>query len=244
MPDKQATAFTVALTDKDRDGKLGGWRCSALKIPGARVVDVLFDGLTADTRSYVIDYELGIIRWVRPKPPARATVVIRLTEELSTKELTLRWKKLAVIIPLITAVLAGFISYKSMPISSACDEKVRITVPVDMQTVSIVDEIKGTVQDLPPGHRIWTMVYSPSIGRYYPQGEADVSGNTWSSKVTFGLDSEAGRVFLIYAVVANEQAHTELSMYATRVRETNDSPGLRNLPEGARACQFIRVVRS
>jgi hypothetical protein len=255
MPDKQATTFTVALTDKDWDRELGAWRCPVLKIPGARVEDVLVAGSSANFSYYEVNYGLGTVRWARPKPPERATVVIKLTEELSTRELTLRWKKLAVIVPVITALLGGVISYVSTsghrsdgnvnapPTSMACDEKVKITVPVDMQTVPIVDEIKGTFQGLPPGHRIWTMVYPPSIGKYYPQNEAEISGNMWSSRVTIGLNGEGGRTFLIYAVAADEKAHTELSIYARRARESNDSPGLRDLPEGARACQFIRVIR-
>lgn len=255
MPDKQATNFTVALTDKDWDQELGAWRCPALKIPGAKVADVLVAGASANFSSYEVNYGLGTVRWTRPKPPERATVIIRLTEELSTRELTLRWKKLAVAVPVITALLGGLISYISTverrppgnvnapPVSSACDDKVKITVPVDMQAVPIVDEIRGTLRDLPPGQRIWTVVYPPSIGKYYPQNEAEISGNTWSSKVTIGLNDEAGRTFLIYAVAADERAHTELSIYARRARESNDSPGLRDLPEGARACQFIRVVR-
>lgn len=255
MHDRQATAFTVALSDKDWDQELGAWQCPALKIPGAKVVDVFVAGSPANFSSYEVNYSLGTVRWLRPKRPERATIVIKLTQELTTRELTLRWKKFAIIVPIIAVVLTGVISYvstaerrqagdvKAPPTSLACDEKVKVIVPVDMQAVPIVDEIKGTFQDLPPGHRIWTMVYPPSIGKYYPQNEADVSGNTWSSKVTIGLNHEAGRTFLIYVVAADERAHAELSIYVRRARETNDSPGLRNLPEGARACQFVRVVR-
>jgi hypothetical protein len=255
MPDKQTTTFTVSLTDKDWNQELRAWWCSALKIPGAKVIEVLVAGTTASFSSYEVNYDLGAIKWTHPEHPERATVIIKLTEELSTKELTLKWKKLAVVVPIITALLGGGISYISTvdrrpvgsvnapPTSSACDGKVKITVPVDMQTVPIVDEIKGTFHDLPPGHRIWTMVYPPSIGKYYPQDEAEISGSTWSSKVIIGLNNEAGRTFLIYVVAADEKAHTELSIYTRRAKELNDSPGLRDLPEGARACQYIRVVR-
>jgi hypothetical protein len=256
MNDKQAIAFTTTLTEREWDTDVSGWRCPVLKIPGAKVEDVFVLGGRVDSSSYEVNHELGVVRWVRPETPERATVFIRLTEELSTKELTVWWKKFAIIVPIITALLVGALPYilsKRTPPgdnrdapnpSLTCGKKVKISVPVDGQHVPVFEEVKGIHQDLPPGHKIWTLVYPPNIGKYYPQNEAELIDNTWASKVVVGLDHEAGRTFHIYAVLADEKAHKDLSLYAQRARDKNESPGVTDLPEGVRICQFIRVTRN
>jgi hypothetical protein len=243
MPNKQAIAFPVTVAKEDLDEGLGGWRCPLLKIPGAIVEDVLVMGKSINNSCYAVNHELGIVRWVTPDPPERATIIIKLTEELSTKELTLRWKKLAIIIPIITVVLAGVFSYiqskrteqsNKPPVSylpSTCEKNVRISVPVDMQHVSISEEIKGTYKDLPPGHKIWVMVYQ-------------LTNNTWSAKAYIGLSHEAGRTFHLYAVLANEDAHNALSFYTRRARDKMVSEGIPDLPEGAVICHDIQVIRN
>ncbi|MBC8030112.1 MAG: hypothetical protein H7Z16_08365 [Pyrinomonadaceae bacterium] len=255
MPNKPTIAFPVTVTKEDLDERLGGWRCPSLKIPGARVEDLLVLGNRVNSSHFVVDHELGIVRWAGPEPtPEGATIIIKLTEELSTKELTLRWKKLAIIIPIITVVLAGIFSYQfrrpeqidnpPLPyLPSTCEKNVRISVPVDMQHISLNEDIKGTYKDLPPGHKIWIMVYPPTIRRFYPQGEAALTHNTWSVKAHTGLMQEAGRTFEIYAVLVNESAHNALNFYAVRASETNVSPGMPDLPEGAVICQRIQVTR-
>jgi hypothetical protein len=255
MTDKQIIVFPFTIGEQDWDKELGGWRCPLLKIPGAKVTDVVVQRNSANISSYEVNYDIGIVYWKLPTPPERATIIVSLTEELSSKDLTHWWKKFAIIVPIISALLAGSLSYFSSRCADtkenpsrahatvACDQNVKITVPVDAQHVSMWEEIKGTFQDLPSGHKIWTMVYPPTTGKFYPQNEVELIGNTWSSKVAIGLKDEAGRRFHIYVVVVDEKAHTQLSMYAKRARDLNESPGLRNLPEGARTCQFIEVVR-
>lgn len=256
VPNNQAIAFPVKVDKQDLDKELGGWRCPVLKIPGAKVEDVLVLGNSVSSSCYTVNHELGIVRWVHPEPPERATIVIKLTEELSTKELTLRWKKLAIIIPIITVVLAGVFSYiqskRTEPVDnqrlpylpSTCQKNVKISVPVDMQHVSISEEIKGTYKDLPPGHKIWVMVYPPTIRKFYPQAEAELTNNTWSAKAQIGLSHEAGRTFHIYAVLANENAHNALGFYAARARDKMASDGISDLPEGAVICHEIQVTRN
>lgn len=259
MPDKQETTLTVMVSKKQWDEVLGGWHCPALKIPGAKVKDVFVGGRRAESNCYEVNEGACIVHWLGSERPEEAGVLIKLTEELSTKDLTLRWKKLAIVVPVITALIALAAPYigsalrppaessnapaPSPPPSLNCEKSVRITVPVDTQTVPIKEEVRGTLQDPPKGHRVWTLVYPTSIGRYYPQHEARVTGNTWSSDALIGLKHDAGRQFLIYAVLADERAHNHLSIYAERAIRTNDSPGLIDLPAGTRVCHMITVTR-
>lgn len=214
-----------------------------LKIPGAQVTDVLVQRSSVDGADYEVKYDLGIIQWKPPKTPERATVIIKLTEELSSKDLTRWWKNFAIIVSIISILLVASVLYFSLHTPVPCDQNVKITVPVHQQSVSMYEEIKGTFQDLPKGHKIWTMVYPTNARKFYPQKEAVLVGNTWSSKVIIGQEKEVEKIFHIYVVVADEEAHSHLSMYAQRAENRNDSPGLWDLPEGARTCQFIEVVR-
>jgi hypothetical protein len=110
-------AFTTTITDRDWDSELGGWRCPALKIPGAMVDAVFVAGARVDPSWYEVLREHSFIRWVRPDHPQQAIVSLKLTQELSTRELTVRWKKLAIVLPLLSSVfvalIAGSFSYYS-----------------------------------------------------------------------------------------------------------------------------------
>lgn len=112
-----AIAFTTTITERDWDSELSGWRCPVLKIPGAIVEAVFVAGARVDASWYEVLNEHSLIRWVRQDHPQQAVVSLKLTEELSTKELTLRWKKLAIVLPLmssiIVALIAGGFSYYS-----------------------------------------------------------------------------------------------------------------------------------
>jgi hypothetical protein len=104
-------SFSVTLTARDWDPNLGGWRCPALRIPGS-VIDALFDkGSRVDSSWYEPLPEHGMVRWVRDDDhPHEPTILLKLTQELSTRELTTRWKKLAIVLPVIATVLAAVVS--------------------------------------------------------------------------------------------------------------------------------------
>jgi hypothetical protein len=261
MQDKQTIAFTVTVTEEDWDVRLGGWRCPALKIPGAKVESVYAFSDRVDSSRYEVKYELDIIRWVHPERPPQATLQIKLTEELSTEEITLKWKKLAIILPLVTSILvaliAGVFSYISgrraastnnsntVSLASTCGEKIRIIFPLENQTVPIPLRVTGTYQNLSQEQKIYVLVYSTDLARFYPQLNPvmEQSGNTWSCDVLVGLDRDKGRKFVINAVLANPVAQRELDIYIDRVKDTNDSRGLKRLPEGTAVCSFVNVQR-
>jgi|SRR5947209_233152 len=112
MPAQRQTpiVFTVAVDHEDWDKHLGGWRCSALRIPSAQVDDIFVEGSRIDESLYEVDRKNEVIHWKRRDLPERARFSISLTETLSTQELTLRWKKLAIILPFISAILVALIA--------------------------------------------------------------------------------------------------------------------------------------
>ena len=262
MKDKQTIAFTMTVTEEDWDVRLGGWRCPALKIPGAKVESVYVSSHRVDSSQYEVKYELNIVRWVHSEPPPpQATLHVKLTEELSTEEMTLKWKKLAIVLPLIAsigvALIAGGFSYLSdkraalidnsnaVAPTSTCGEKIKIILPGDNQTVPIPLRVTGTHQNLSREQKMYIIVYSTDVARFYPQLNPimEQSGNTWSCDVLVGLDRDVGRKFVIYAVLADAVAQDELDIYINQVKDNNDSRGLKGLPKGTQICSFVRVQR-
>lgn len=256
MQNKQGTTFTATVTEQDWDKGLRAWRFPALKIPGARLESVFVSGVLVDTSSYEVNYDLNIVRWGDAKEhPRQAVFLIRLTKELSTEELTLRWKKLAVILPFAASVLVALITVlfshylgdnsKTAILLPDCSEKVKIIIPNANEQVFIPVTVQGTYKDLPPGHKIYVTVNPMEVSRFYPQPNAvkQQPDNTWNTDISVGVLKDTGAIFLIQAVLADEQAQKELDLYINRVKETNDSPGLINLPKGTSLCSSVRVQR-
>jgi hypothetical protein len=102
--------FTTRLTEADWDDNLRGWRCPPLAIPGATVEAVYVEGERIDTARYEALAQNGVIRWVFPDQPSRATASIALTEELTLGRDTARWKKLAIVLPVAATILAALIT--------------------------------------------------------------------------------------------------------------------------------------
>lgn len=259
MPDKQAPAFIITLTQRDWDMELSGWRCPALKIPGATVECVFLSGNRVDQSWYEVNHELEIIRWVRSDRPPQVTVLIKLTAELSTRELTLRWKKLAIVLPaiasIVVALIAAMLSYFLPRFQSGananmaapavtCSERVQITAPVDLLRIGMQVMVEGSFQDLPKDQKIWVLVYPSGIGRYYPQNEArEKPDNTWLAPASIGVDKDSGKEFYIFAVLADRRAQEVLNQYMRQARNENDSPGMAELPRGTEICQHVKVTR-
>lgn len=108
--ENMASSFTVTLDNKDWYADLGGWRCPALNIPGSQVGSLFDDGSIVDDKLYRVDAKNAVIRWAAAEHPKRVVAQIDLTKELSTQELTSFWKKLALLLPLITALGTGTIA--------------------------------------------------------------------------------------------------------------------------------------
>jgi hypothetical protein len=76
-------------------------------------------GSQVDPGWYDVDDRLGVIRWVRGgDAPSEAIAFLRLTKELSAKDLSPFWKKVNVLIPVFVAVATGGLTYLSTRASS------------------------------------------------------------------------------------------------------------------------------
>jgi hypothetical protein len=103
--------FTVAVSQNDWDAELGGWRCSALRIPGAEVDNVFVEGTSMDKTRYFVWREYEMIRWTSKPEPKTATISIKLTEALSTKKKTDFWKTFSALAPIVAALITVMLSY-------------------------------------------------------------------------------------------------------------------------------------
>ncbi len=77
-------AFPVVLRDEDWDAELSGWRCPALRIPGAVFAELCVDGKAASSDDYEADEPSRMVKWTGDDRPAQAMGTIRLGRRLST----------------------------------------------------------------------------------------------------------------------------------------------------------------
>lgn len=114
---KKNSTFMIRLTSTEWNKDVGGWQCEPLRqIPGASLKYVLSKGkkLSSD------DYELedGYLRWIgKEEKPQNVNVCVELRKKLTTEESKLKlekdlhnWKKLGILDPIITALIAGFVT--------------------------------------------------------------------------------------------------------------------------------------
>jgi len=111
--------FTVTLGEDDWDPLKGGWRCPALQIPESEVSGIYVNGSLSDSKKYEINKDLHLIRWSTQSKPKQIAAHIKISKALSTQELTARWKKIAIILPIAGSLLTAIASekLKSHPIT-------------------------------------------------------------------------------------------------------------------------------
>jgi hypothetical protein len=102
--------FTTRLTEADWDDVLRGWRCPPLAVPGAVIETLYVDGNRIDTKQYEVLSQHSLIRWILPNKPERAVASVKLTEELTLGRDTDRWRKLAIILPVVATIVSAAIT--------------------------------------------------------------------------------------------------------------------------------------
>jgi hypothetical protein len=129
MAASKAMDFTITLSKDDWDAVKGGWRCPALQIPGTGVQGIYVDGSAIDPKLYEVNHALCLIRWSRDDHPKQASVHIRAEKALSTEELTVKWRKLAIILPVVgsvaTVVITSIVAplFKTSPVAGEAKSK-------------------------------------------------------------------------------------------------------------------------
>jgi hypothetical protein len=126
--------------------------------------------------------------------------------------------------------------------------QVQITVPgrqTPPATVAQAILVRGTVQNLPAGQKIWVLTQNPGGSALNPQPQAAVinSAGSWTSQTFVGSGGDAGKQFQILAVTADTAAVNTITGYLDRARQTGNYPGLPTIPAGARQYDKVPVTR-
>jgi hypothetical protein len=142
-----AIVFTVTVSENSWDEQLGGWRCPALRIPGAMIDAVYESGSRVDSSWYEVLGDHKIVRWTRESRPAEVTLSLTLTLELSTKDSTDHWKKMAIALPAVATVLAALIT-ASIPAIFSNDTNNKAQTITESSTSKKVTSEKLEVEDV------------------------------------------------------------------------------------------------
>ena len=119
MAQPDAITFTTTLSVADWDANLSGWRCSVLRIPGAEITSLYTSSGVVDRSDYEIIKDVQVVRWRHDQqPPANVILSITLTQELASEELTARWKKLAIVLPVIATIVVAVVVPFVVPLVS------------------------------------------------------------------------------------------------------------------------------
>lgn len=104
--------FPVRLTKDDWQAELRAWRCPALDIPGSKIEDA-FDAEGTQLSTNLLEADKGPARvsYRGPGPqPSRIVVVIGLSEELSPSSEGRFWKRFAIVVPIVAALITGAVT--------------------------------------------------------------------------------------------------------------------------------------
>ena len=140
-----------------------------LKIPGAVADNLYAGGVKLDDAWYRVEPEQQLVRWSRQEAhPASAALAVSLTKELMSTERLDFWKKLTVLIPVLTAIISAYGAYAVATASAEAKKppKIETTLP-DAKTLSPAYErwtVIGRVQ-MQSGspYAILSMVHPPRI---------------------------------------------------------------------------------
>lgn len=101
----EPVVFTTKLTADDWDSGVAAWRCPAVDLPSAFIKDAYAGGQKVSTDLLSIEKGPARINWRGTRRPNELNVVIGLGEKLSLVSAENFWKRLAIVVPIITAVI-------------------------------------------------------------------------------------------------------------------------------------------
>jgi len=158
----------------------------------------------------------------RPKPPAT------------------RWKLMFWISSFIFVLSIVVILWQPWDAS-----EIEITNIAEGDSVSIDVVVKGTSKNIPNDQKIWLVVYSHPVKRFYPQDNAadmQVNGN-WSSRCYVGIDKDVGKRFDLIVILAGKDVQRLFSEYLKEAKAKEAWLGLEAVPDYAEVHQRITVFR-
>lgn len=107
--------FTIRLTEEDWDSDVRAWDCAALDIPGAYIETAFDKGQVLDQTMFKIDHGPARVRWLGSRRPQQIRLVVGLGEPLTPKSAEEFWKRLAIVVPIITAIITATATYLTKP---------------------------------------------------------------------------------------------------------------------------------
>jgi hypothetical protein len=114
-----ATTITLELGPDEWDEKVGAWRCATARLPGIVVDAVYAKGETLARSAVDVNTELGLIWWRGPtdKRPPGITIALASQQKfgLSNRAETLRWKRLAIVLPFIVGIVGAILASPALP---------------------------------------------------------------------------------------------------------------------------------
>ena len=119
-----------------------------------------------------------------------------------------------------------------------------IISPANGSKVAMMVKARGTASHLKG--RLWLVVYSPVVHRYYPQtGPVAVSRTgKWSGIVYFGtVATHRGEPYTLLAVQASRAASAAMKHYLDVGKRTGKWPGLVAMPRRSLQLASVHVVR-
>jgi hypothetical protein len=152
-------SFLVDLRPDAWNEQLRGWSCPVLKIPGAEIDDLYASSHRVDSTWYTAETNIGMVQWVHDdQPPASSTAQLTLTKDLEDQDISIFWKKLAIILPLVFSLAAAVITAwaKSQPPPSP--------PPLPQMSTFDIYHVTGTLAlgGLPPSQLV-TQFQPPNI---------------------------------------------------------------------------------
>jgi hypothetical protein len=138
----------------------------------------------------------------------------------------------------------GATSYDEITVVVNNPTKINITYPLNGAEVNIKETVDGTAENIPEGYKFWILVYPQAANKFYPQNKnVNIINGHWSSSIGLGTKDNSGEKFNIIAVLANEEAHKELTNYTDIGIKDNYWPGMDSIPQGAWVCDEVTVTR-
>jgi hypothetical protein len=120
MSDKEIV-FTLRLTEEDWNPGVQAWNCPAFDIPSSYVKEAFGPGgQRLSSSMFKVEKGPARVSWQGPKHPSQIVVIVGLGETLSPTSQEDWWRRFAIVVPIITALIAGGATYFGKP---SCDLK-------------------------------------------------------------------------------------------------------------------------
>lgn len=127
--DPEDIVFTLRLTEADWDAGVRAWRCAVFDLPTSFIKEAYApDGQRISPNNFKIDKGPARVSWQGPGHPAQIVIIVGLKETLSPTSNEEWWKKFAIIVPIITALIAAGAVLWTKPTPPCSEHTLRLRV--------------------------------------------------------------------------------------------------------------------